>query len=586
MNINKVVFILIFVAFFSYKSQSQDIEKKNNGIYKSPDGLLYVNQHKPLYLKISSSPDRNAPKHLLKSFSTPKYSTPLRFGREGYNYVKTPSQVDTATKKPLWDKKDIIWEVYVDGSAPKTEIIFGNAQVKTEKGNVFRGANTTISLKSYDKWSGVKTIFYAVNSDNFQEYFNSLQLNEEKTYQIQYYAIDNVGNKEKIQSESFTVDLSSPTTEYDVKGNYINSIFSGNGNIALSSKDASSGVSNVYYSIDNSQEIRYLKPIQFSNLKEGEHVITYYSVDVIGNKEAVKTFTFTIDKKPPMVIEEMMGDYFLINGKEYSSGRSKLKLTAVDDKAGVKNIFYSINGAAYVLYEKPFYLPNSKGALDIKYYAIDNVENKGKAGREGQAFGTRAASTGGFYLDLTGPELMYEYVGSKIKIRDTVVVGAYTKIKLKATDEESGLQKITFSYNKGEETNYDSLITIREQGKTTLDITGYDNVNNTNVNSMYFTADKTAPEITPIFGMKPTHYENVSGENLAVYPTHLILYLSATDNLAGTDKILYAMNDMRESLYNTPISGFKNKTTYKIKIKAIDKLGNYSEKLIQFYISD
>ena len=50
-----------------------------------------------------------------------------------------------------------------------------------------------------------------------------------------------------------------------------------------------------------------------------------------------------------------MGNTYMVGGKEYSSGRSRLKVAAVDNKAGVKEVWFSINGAPFELYDKPVF---------------------------------------------------------------------------------------------------------------------------------------------------------------------------------------------------------------------------------------
>jgi len=80
----------------------------------------------------------------------------------------------------------------------------------------------------------------------------------------------------------------------------------------------------------------YGQPIKLSSLAEGEHTLTYFSVDKVNNNEEKKTHTFFLDKSAPRVISEVVGNTFIANGREYFSGRTKLKLVALDNKAGVR----------------------------------------------------------------------------------------------------------------------------------------------------------------------------------------------------------------------------------------------------------
>ena len=57
-----------------------------------------------------------------------------------------------------------------------------------------------------------------------------------------------------------------------------------------------------------------------TTLSEGEHTISYFSEDILGNKEDEKSFDFYLDKSAPKVIDEIIGNTFIANGKEYYSG--------------------------------------------------------------------------------------------------------------------------------------------------------------------------------------------------------------------------------------------------------------------------
>jgi hypothetical protein len=66
----------------------------------------------------------------------------------------------------------------------------------------------------------------------------------------------------------------------------------------------------------------------------------------------------------------VLGKSFFSGGKEFSSGKSRLKLTSFDNKAGVKEVRYSVNNGEYQLYDSPVFLTQSAGNLIIKSYAV------------------------------------------------------------------------------------------------------------------------------------------------------------------------------------------------------------------------
>jgi hypothetical protein len=73
---------------------------------------------------------------------------------------------------------------------------------------------------------------------------------------------------------------------------------------------------------------------------------------------------------------------------------------------------------------------------------------------------------------------------------------------------------------------------------------------------------------------------------LPVYPSHMTLFLAATDEMVGNDKIYYQINTSPELLYVNPLSQWQKGTLYKIKIRAIDKVGNEAVSELSFRIAD
>ena len=69
------------------------------------------------------------------------------------------------------------------------------------------------------------------------------------------------------------------------------------------------------------------------------------------------------------------------------------------------------------------------------------------------------------------------------------------------------------------------------------------------------------------------------------------MYVAATDKKVGTEKIYYAMDDAPMALYSSPqtldaseMSRFRKNKKYSVKVTASDKLGNKSEKTVEFYV--
>jgi hypothetical protein len=298
----------------------------------------------------------------------------------------------------------------------------------------------------------------------------------------------------------------------------------------------------------------------------------------VGNKEIPKTFSFFLDKSAPILTSDVLGDRFIVNGKIYFSGRTKLKLTAVDNKSGVKEVKYSIDNSDFKEYTDPFYLPKKPGFHIIKYYAIDRMNNNTGVG--GSNYKNYKYSTKKIYVDLVGPTLSHSYIGKRFFTRDTVFLGKNSKIKLSATDFESGLQYISYSIDGVQkETMYKEPFTISGNGKHLIEYFGYDNVNNRNIGRFYVIVDQTPPEPSYTFSVEP--YQTVDGLN--VYSSYVMVYLSGSDKMIGTQQIFYSINGSAEKLYTLPISGFKKGKNI-LKFKTVDKLGNEKYDVVSFIV--
>lgn len=564
--------ICLTTVFLSYAQEPLKHEKK---MYISEDGKLFLNKSMPIYLWLSTSSDENAKKVRLKSEDSKKYTNPLYFDTEGINTVRTPSKVDTVTKIPVYPKEDIIFEVYVDGIPPRVTAKKTNSAIQQNGKTTYSNGNVNLLLKASDAVSGVDVICFSVNGEPFKPYSDTLKFSEEKEYIISYYAVDNVGNSSEIKKENFTIDNSSPRSEIILEGDVYENILSGNSKLTIKATDNASGVSLIQYKIDNGKYVSYTYPISTKWISEGEHTITYYSEDLVKNKEPEQTKTFFVDKTPPTVIDELVGNTYFVNGKEFSSGITKMKLVAMDNKAGIKEISYTTDGKNYEKYTSPFSLPSSKGLVSINYYAIDNVNNKSISNQQSD----KSKST---YMDLSGPKLSFNFIGTTVTQNDTIFANNGIKIELKAHDEGAGVKEIKYILNGDAEKKYESPIGINNGGRYKITFTGYDNVNNVNQREFAFVVDTKGPEIFERHGVQ----KKESKDGLDVYPSHTALFLSATDEEVGYSKMYYSINGAEFSLYTNVISGFKKNSTYAVTVKAYDRLNNVSEKEIRFYTSD
>jgi len=578
-DMNKIrvswLLIVLFLASFSLKSQEPLNHPKK--FYVSEDGKMYVHKEMPLYFRVSSSPDENAPSHLLTpAEGSEKYANPMYLDTEGYNTFRSPSKVDTATKKIVYPQEDVIFEIYSDSRPPVTRFSLSSKKPYQNNDVLFFEQPIDLTLEASDAMSGVEATYYSINGQNYRTLDQPVTLDKEILYEIYYYSVDHVGNAEDPKTLQIKIDLTPPETKLSVSTDDYQDILSPRSKIILEANDENSGVKQTIFSLNDGSEYRYNQPVNISKLSEGEHSLSYYSVDHAGNKESLQTFSFYLDKTPPMVVDELIGNTFIANGREYSSGRSKVKLTAMDNKAGVKEIRYSINDGEFQVYSKPFYL-NKSGKLKIQTFVIDHVNN--------QKIHTIMTDKSNIaYVDLSGPELGHHFNGPAFTTKDTAFITRNTKISFSANDNASGTKQIMYNIDNGTMQEYNQPFSINQEGSHVVTYMGYDNVDNSSTNSFICVEDNTGPEIFFRFSMISEKTKVIDNKKYDVYPGHVVLFLSSTDTLVGFDKMNYSVNGSTAKSYNSLIKGFSENQVYHIDVQSFDKLGNQSQKKIEFFV--
>ncbi len=538
------------------------------------DGSIYWNKALPVYLSVSPYPDGQGPQ--LKS-KNPNHSNPMYLDTEGVNYIRSKYAVDKNTKKIVDPLVEVLMPIIADGEGPSTKLYFENAQRSKNGSNKYFGSDLTVRLTSEDKLSGVDFIMYRLDNNSTLSYSGPITVSSIGEHTIYYYGVDNVGNKETTHQVTFYIDLLPPSVTHNINGMADGNILSQSSKIYFESSDDLSGVDNIYYKFDD-EEYRQTKNnnIDFTYLNDGDHVLEYYATDKVGNSSSSGSVTFYLDKTAPITASDILGDRFVVKDKVYFSGRTKMKLTAVDNKIGVKAIMYSIDGKDFEEYDQPFYLPSIPGEHSIKYYSLDRLSNR-PSGSEKYKHNISLV-----FLDLTGPKLTTSITGPEFKLNGKTYIGPESTLTIKAADSQSGLKMITYSVDgTGAETIYTEPIKFNSSGIHSIEVFGYDNVNNRNIADTEVYVDLDPPMIFETFSSGAA----ISSDGLDVYPDYVTLFLSSKDQTVGTSKIYYSVNGKKKKLYAKPITGFLKDKKYQIDITAIDMVGNESTRSIEFITS-
>jgi hypothetical protein len=257
--------------------------------------------------------------------------------------------------------------VYVDNSAPTTTIQFTGAHLTGT--NEFIKANTRITFSSNDTGSGVASISYKIDSNQYVKYRDSFQVTEPGQHVISYNATDKVNNMESVKTITIFVDTEAPVVQIIPQQPYITSggiIYAKSSTLFTLDLEDSSGVAQSSYMTDYGSWTAYTTP--FTVWVAGEHTIKAMATDNLGLTSAEVTITVYIDTAPPIVT---------INGTsgttiEIDKGDT-IELICSDSGVGRCIVHYSLDeGNSWTEYTGPIEVEED---FTITYYAEDGLGN-------------------------------------------------------------------------------------------------------------------------------------------------------------------------------------------------------------------
>jgi peptidoglycan/xylan/chitin deacetylase (PgdA/CDA1 family) len=262
-----------------------------------------------------------------------------------------------------------------DTTPPATQIMCDGAACQS--GFYNHAVSTTLSATDTGG-SGLKEIRYMTDGTDPTAssplYPGPIPVNSTTT--IKFRAWDNAGNAEAVKSQTISIDTAKPTSAIKCDGAACSSVFyNHNVSATLSGSDTGgSGLKNIRYTTNGSTPTGsspvYTGPISVSSTT----TIRWRAEDNVGNLEAIRSQTISIDKvKPTSTIR--------CNGaackSSIYSGTVSATLSATDTGgAGVKNIRYTTNGSTPTssspVYTGPINVSSTK---TITWRAEDNAGN-------------------------------------------------------------------------------------------------------------------------------------------------------------------------------------------------------------------
>jgi hypothetical protein len=277
------------------------------------------------------------------------------------------------------DTNSAIVENKTDGSG-STDGSGGTPATINNESTLFVNSRTAFEISSSDDATKVDYIEYKVNEGDYQKYTGPIFLPVEGVSKIAYRAVDKAGNKEATKVLTVTVDNTPPTVlARPVEKLYVvenTKLANRNNTYEIIAEDKASGVSKIFYSLDNGAKQEFTKGQPIKIEKGGPHTLKFTAVDTVGNESSEGTYVVNIDDSKPTVQIVESTPLLVIDGKSYAKKGTTFAVQAQDADSNVNKILVKIDGAAEFSNYAEAISFDTKGEHVIEAKAVDNVGNE------------------------------------------------------------------------------------------------------------------------------------------------------------------------------------------------------------------
>ena len=472
------------------------------------------------------------------TFSTP--GSPLQFNAEGGNQTQQVTVSDQVGNSATITSP----AVNIDWTPPVTTSTFS--------GTVAPGVTAVyttpvqVTLTATDSVSGVRTRFYTLDGGPTQTYSFPFTISSDGNHTLNYWTVDTAGNSEAQNSRSIAIDRSGPATVIAVSGFSRNGWYADPVQVSFTATDTMSSVANTFYTLDGGAVQTFANPFTVSG--EGDHVVSYWSVDSVGNSEAHRSLTIKIDSSAPSTQLAKSGT---AGNDGWYRGPVQVSLNATDTRSGVAASYYSLDGGAPQTYTGPFTV-SSNAQHQISFWSVDNV---------GNAESQQSAS---IKIDSNGPNTQNAVSGQYGS------PGWFTgpvQWTLTATDDLSGVANIYYKIDNGPTQTYSSPFTVTGDGTHpvtywSVDVAG----NSSSIGTVFIKIDATMPvTVAALSAPVPA-----SGW----YTTPVTITLSATESGSGLVNSYYTLDWGQPIVYTGPFT-ISTSGVHRVFYWSADVAGNY-----------
>jgi hypothetical protein len=239
-----------------------------------------------------------------------------------------------------------------------------------------------------------------------------------------------------------------PLTTYDLDGTEgDNGWFVSDVEVAFAATGGTGGINATYLRVGDTAWEQYEGPIEVSG--DGVHSVQYYSVDLSGVEEPVRTLDVMIDTEEPDTSASVEGT---LGNEDWFIDDVAILFEALDDASGIRAIMCRLNGAAWTNVTEGLMDVSIDGVNLLEYYAIDVAGNE------------EDVKSMQLKVDLNAPITTPEVDGSRVT--------------LNATDGGSGISGTMYRIDGGEWKLYAEPFEVKGEGNHTVEFYSYDAAGN------------------------------------------------------------------------------------------------------------
>ncbi len=331
---------------------------------------------------------------------------------------------------------------------------------------------TKIKLQASDAVAGVAQIHYRLQGPTKQKgIYRKQPLSFAKLkngpYQLSYWALDRVGNREPTQEFSFYLDRLGPQVQVSAEGpswRYKNKLFlNPQSRLLLTGVDQRSGVERIMYRLGR-HFVPYQGPLTLPQQRRSQ--IAYYALDQVGNRSSLKKLTLVRDDSIPYTSHVLYGPIHREGLKIYGSRKTTIKLEGEDSGSGIASIFYQVDEGAEEKFQRSFNL-ETEGEHVIRYRAVDRVDN------------AEATKRLRLTIDNQPPEIAYQFGSPQVSSElDKPVYPLNTLLFVVAVDHAAGLNQLRYRINNQAPHPFSEPLRFRRRGSYQVTLAAEDRVGN------------------------------------------------------------------------------------------------------------